>query len=105
MAKEKQKFEKGYEYRFNEEVFTIDEVIKHPVPMYRLKDEKDEVIVGKFYESELSLVQGGKDKAFRIDRIIKRRGRKLLVRWLGHGPKEGEWIDQSQLQCITPPST
>ncbi len=98
IAKDKGKFEKGYEQRFQEEIFIIDKVVEHPVPMYRLKDETNEPVIGKFYEPELSLIRGVKNKAFRIDRVLKKRGRKLLVRWLGLGPERDEWIDRSQLQ-------
>jgi len=40
IAKEKRTFEKGYEYRFHEQIFFVDKVIRHSVPIYVLKDER-----------------------------------------------------------------
>jgi hypothetical protein len=49
----KNKFEKGYTARWSEEIFKIIEVINSSPVTYRIKDENDEVIDGRFYESEL----------------------------------------------------
>ena len=41
---------------------------------------KDEEIVGKFYENEL---QKANQKELRIEKLIKRKGNKLYVKWGG----------------------
>ena len=98
IAKEKGKFDKGYEYRFHEQVFTVDKVIRHPIPVYTLKEENGEPVVGKFYESELSKACGVDDKKWKIDKVIRKRGNKVLVRWLGYGREYDSWIDKSALE-------
>jgi hypothetical protein len=97
IAKDKSLFEKGYEYRFTEELFVIDKVIPHAVPVYILKDLQGEPIKGKFYESELSLVRNFNEE-FIVDRILKRKRNKVLVRWLGYGPGHDSWIDKNALR-------
>jgi len=98
IAKEKGKFDKGYEYRFHEQVFTVGKVIRHPIPVYTLKEENGEPVVGKFYESELSKACGVDDKKWKIDKVIRKRGNKVLVRWLGYGREYDSWIDKSALE-------
>ena len=66
--------------------------------MYRLKDENDDPLKGKFYEAELSLVRGVQDKVWTIDKVIKVRGNKALVRWFGHGPEYDSWVPKSQVK-------
>jgi Integrase core domain len=98
ISKNKTKMEKGYEYRFSEEIYEITNVLAHPVPMYRIKDELGKPIKGKFYEPELSYVRNFATKEHQIDKVLQRRGKKVKVRWLGYGPEHDQWIDAS---CVT----
>ena len=66
---------------WSEEIFVISK-IKNTVPWtYVLNDLNGEEIIGTFYENEL---QGTKQNKFRIDKIIKRKGDKLYVKWKGY---------------------
>jgi Integrase core domain len=103
LAKDKSKLEKGYEYRFTEEIFKIIQVIRHSVPVYRLEDLTGGSIKGTFYEPELSLVRNFENREHQIDRVLRRKGNKLFVRWLGYGPEHDSWIDKSCMK--TNPST
>ena len=62
-----------------------------------MKGENGKQIKGRFYEHELSLVRGVKNKEFKIDKYIKERGKKVLVRWLGYGPEYDSWINKSDV--------
>ena len=46
-------FRKGYKPQFTKEVFEIVAVSSKKPPTYTIKDEKDEIIRGKFYQKEL----------------------------------------------------
>ena len=54
--------------------------------MYEMRDLGGEVIEGKFYEKELQAV--AEPKVFRIENILKKRGRgndrEICVKWLGY---------------------
>ena len=50
-------FTKGYEANFTKEIFVITEVFFGDPTMYKLKDLKEEEILGKFYQQELSPVK------------------------------------------------
>jgi len=98
IAKNKGKFEKGYEYRFQEQLFFVSKVIPHQVPLYILEDDRGKKLKGKFYEQEMSRVGDSKNKRTVIDRVIKAKGNKVLVRWLGYDKSHDSWIKKSDLK-------
>ena len=78
ISKYKNIFAKGYMPNWSEEVFVIKKV-KNTVPWtYVINDLNGEEIIGTFYEKEL---QKTNQKEFRIEKVIKRKGDKLYVKW------------------------
>ena len=72
------KYENIYVPNWSEEVFVIKNV-KNTVPWtYVISDFKGEEIVGTFYEKGL---QKTNQKEFRVEKVIKRKGNKLFVKW------------------------
>ena len=77
-----------------EEVFRIKKV-KNRVPWtYVIYDLNSEEIIGTFYEKEL---QKTNQQEFRIERVIKRKGNKLYVKWKGYDNSFNSWIDKKDL--------
>ena len=65
--------------------------VKNAVPCtYVIKDIKGEEIVGTFYEKDL---QKENQKEFRFEKVIKRKGDKLYVKWKGYNNSFNSWID------------
>ena len=80
ILKYKNVFAKGYVPNWSEEIFVIKKV-KNTVPCrYVITDLKGEKNVGTFYENEL---QKTNRKDFWIEKVIKRKGAKLYVKWKG----------------------
>ena len=52
-----------------------------------------EEIAGAFYEKELKKT---KQKEFRIEKVIKRKGDKLHVKWRGYNNYFNSWIDKKR---------
>ena len=78
ISKCKNIFAKGYVPNWSEEVFIVNK-IKNTVPWtYTINDLNGEPITGTFYEKEL---QKTNQKEFRIEKILKRKGDKLHVKW------------------------
>ena len=74
-------FAKGYTLNWSEEVFVIKKV-KNTVPWtYVINDLNREEIIGTFYEKEL---QKTNQEEFRIEKVIKRKGDKIYVKWKGY---------------------
>ena len=99
LSKAKEIFDKGYLPKWTEEEFFVNAVDTKFLPvMYEVRDHRNEIIRGKFYEEELQLVIN-KDEVYRIERVIRTRGqgtdKQALVKWKGY--KDPEWIPHSNV--------
>ena len=94
ISKYKNIFAKGYMPNWSEEVFIISK-IKNTVPWaHVVNDLNGEKIIGTFYEKEL---QKTNQQEFRIEKVIKRKGDKLYVKWKGYDGSFNSWIDKKDL--------
>ena len=93
ISKYKNLFAKGYAPNWSE-VFAINK-IKNEVPWtYVINDLNGEKITGSFYENEL---QKANQKEFRIEKILKRKGDKLYVKWKGYDNSFNSWINKKDI--------
>ena len=94
ISKYKNIFGKGYTPNWSEEIFVVKK-IKNPVPWtYIISDLNEKKIVGSFYEKEL---QKPNQKEFRIEKVIKRKGSKIYVKWKEYNNSFNSWIDKKDL--------
>ena len=97
MSKYKNIFAKGYTLNWSEEVFVINKV-KNTVPWtYVINDLNGEEIIGTFYKKEL---QKTNQEEFRIEKVIKRKGDKIYVKWKVYDNSFNSWIDKKDLVNI-----
>ena len=69
--------------------------IKSTVPWtYVINDLNGEEIIGTFYEKELQKID---QREFRIEKVIKKKGDKLYVKWKGYDNSFNSWIDKKHL--------
>ena len=69
--------------------------IKNTVPWtYVINNLSVEEIIGTFYEKEL---QKTNQEEFRIEKVIKRKGNKLYVKWKGYYHSFNSWIDKKDI--------
>ena len=93
-SKYKNIFAKGYMPNWSEEVFIINK-IKNTVPWtYVTNDLNGEKITGSFYEKELRKTN---QKEFRIEKVLKKKGDKLYVKWKDYDNSFNSWIDKKGL--------
>ena len=59
---------------------------------YVISDPNDEKIVGTFYENELE--KKTNQKEFKIEKVIKRKGDKLYVKWKHYDNSFNSWINK-----------
>ena len=94
VSKYKNIFAKGYTPNWSEEPFVINK-IKNTVPLtYVISDLNGKKITRSFYEKEL---QKTSQKAFRIEKVLKRKDDKLYVKWKGYDNRFNSWIDKKDL--------
>ena len=94
ISKYKNIFAKGYAPNQLEEVFVVS-IIKNAVPWtYVFNDLNGEEIKERFYKKES---QKTNQKEFRIEKVIKRKGNKLYVKWKGYNDSFNSWIDKKNI--------
>ena len=94
IPKYKNIFAKGYTPIWSAEIFVIKKV-KNTVPWtYVINHLNGEEIMGTFYEKEL---QKTNQEEFRIEKVIKRKGDKMYVKWKGYDNSFNSWIDKASL--------
>ena len=94
ISKYKNIFAKGYMPNWSEEDFVVSK-IKNIVPWTHVtNDVNGEETIGTFYEKEL---QKTNQQEFRIEKVIKRKGNKLYVKWKGYDNSFNSWINKKDL--------
>ena len=94
ISKYKNIFAKGYTPNWSEEIF-VTKGIKNTVPWtYVINDLNGEEIIRIFYEKDLQKIN---QQEFRIEKVMKKKGNKLHVKWKGYDNSFNSWIDKKRL--------
>ena len=89
------KTSKEYTQKWSEEVFVVSK-IKATIPWtYVISDLNGEPITGSFFGKELRKTSQEK---FRIEKVIKRKGDKLYVKWKEYDDSFNSWINKKDLE-------
>ena len=94
ISKYKNIFAKVYMPNWSEELFVIKK-IKNTVPWtYIINDLNGEEIISTFFENEL---QKTDQKELRIEKVLKKKGHKLYVKWKGYDNSFNSRIDKKDI--------
>lgn len=91
VSKYKSLFEKGYTPNWSTEIFKIVKVSPTEPITYHIVDLDGDRIKGGFYESELQ--KTNLTDVYLVEKIIRRKGNKVFVKWLGFDDKHSSWIN------------
>ena len=97
-------FTRAYDQTYSGEIFQISKrYYRGNLPVYRLKDLQGDELIGTWYNSELLPLEIDLDKtSFKIDKILKRRGKgknkEVLVSWKNYPQKFNQWIPERDLE-------
>ena len=94
ISKYKNNFAKGYTPNWCEKVFVVSKIKNRVSWTYVINDLNGEEIIGTFYEKEL---QKNNQKELRIEKVIKKKGDKLYVKWKGYDNLFNSWVDKKDL--------
>ena len=94
ISKYKNIFAKGYTPNCSEEIFVIKEIKNIVLWTHVINDLNGEETIGTFYENEW---QRTNQQEFRIEKVIKRKGDKLYVKWKGYDNSFHSWVDEKDL--------
>ncbi|XP_045208785.2 uncharacterized protein LOC123560684 [Mercenaria mercenaria] len=94
----KRPFQREYDERWTMEYFIVAERGKKAgIPFYKLKDLQGDEIKGSFYSNELTKIIVDKTTTFRLEKVLKRSGNRVLVKWMGWSDKYNSWIHKSKV--------
>lgn len=93
ISKYKSRFYKGYTPNWSTELFTIKHVNRSKPVTYNIQDQHKNNVLGTFYEEELQ--KTNHPDVYLVEKVIKKKGRKLYVKWLGLNDSENSWIDRN----------
>jgi len=88
-------FEKGYTPKYTFEIFKVTNINKKFPFTYLLEDYDKNPIAGQFYEKEL--IRAKYPHHYLIERVLKKKGRKSLVKYLGFDNKYNQWINSDEV--------
>ncbi|MES9885142.1 MAG: DDE-type integrase/transposase/recombinase [Sedimenticola sp.] len=95
-------FTRSYQEHWSAEIFKIrSRFLIQGIPLYKLKDFKDEIVKGNFYEEELQKVAKEEDSLWFIERKVRKRKRDGKIEWLvkfeGWPDKYNMWISEEDI--------
>jgi hypothetical protein len=96
ISKYKSVFDKSYTPNWSSEIFKISKVQRTQPVTYMLTDYQDNEIKGAFYTEELQKVKF--PDVYLIEKIIKRKGDKLYVKWLGFDSSHNSWVNKNDVE-------
>ena len=96
-------FTRAYDETYSGEVFQVYKRYHRIIlPIYRLRDLQQEEIKGTFYESELKKVNVDPDQTWKVEKVLKSRGRRrnkqYFVKWKYYPKKFNSWISASDIE-------
>lgn len=95
ISKYKKVFDKAYLGNWTNEIFTVA-CVKPTIPTtYKVKDYREELIEGSFYNYELKKAKF--PNVYLVEKVLRRKGDKVLVRWLGFDGTHDSWVHKNEV--------
>ena len=103
ISKLKTPFHRGWHQTFTNELFIIiKRYKKQGIPHYIIKDYLNRVIDGTFFQNELQLSKiNYHSHNFKIDKVLRKKGNKSLVSWIGWPKDYNSWIPNIDIKNLS----
>lgn len=95
ISKYKHIFEKGYTPNWTTEIFKIRSVQNTYPVTFLLEDYQGHEIQGGFYKEEIQRTRF--PNTFLVEKVLKTKGDKAYVKWLGFSSQHNSWINKSEI--------
>ena len=79
---------------WSEKIFVVSKIKNTVLQTYVISELNGEKLAGSFYEKEL---QKSSQEKFRIEKVLKRKGDKLCVKWKRYDNSFNSWIGKKDL--------
>lgn len=99
-------FQREHDIRWSQEIFEVAlRFARQGQPVYLVKDIRGELIRGSFYQRELLAAPDPNKGVWKIEKIVRRKGRppnvQYLAKWVGWGPEFNSWVNASDVRDIS----
>ena len=99
----RQKFDRGYDVKWGGEIMTVVKRYRNQnINLYKLTGYDEDPIAGSFQEWELQKVSRDADAIYKIDRVIRTKGRgkkkMAFVSWLNWSSRFNSWIPYGEIE-------
>ena len=96
-------FQREYDIKWSGEIFKIsNRFVRQGQPIYKIIDWFNKPVKGTFYQKELQKVNVSNADIFKIEKILKYKGRgknkQAKIRWLNWPKRFDSWIPVSELK-------
>lgn len=95
ISKHRHVFAKMYKPNWSNEIFTIAKIQNTNPRTYILADTQKYNILGAFYTHEIKKVKH--PDVYLVEKVIRRRKNKVLVKWLGMSSTHNSWISKDNV--------
>lgn len=95
VSKYREAFTKGYTPNWSNEIFKITNVRLTNPTTYILEDGSKQQIKGGFYEYELQKTKHPHVQL--VEKVLRRKGTQIFVKWLGFDKSHNSWISKSDI--------
>lgn len=95
ISKYKAEFHKGYTPNWTTEIFLIIKVNDTNPVTYQIEDQRKQKILGSFYKEELQ--KTNHPNTYLVEKVLRKKGKQLFVKWLGLNDEENSWINESDI--------
>lgn len=95
ISKHREAFTKGYTPNWSTEIFKIAKIKLTNPTTYIIADGTDQEIRGGFYEQELQKVKH--PDVYLVEKVLRRKGNKVYVKWLGLDKSQNSWISKNNV--------
>ena len=106
LAYNRYKFSRDYQQKWTTELFKISaRLIKQNISVYKLVDLMQDPVLGVFQEDEMQFVQSDENIYWNIDKLLKKRKRKVRIEYLvsfqGYPSKFNSYVPESDIKNLT----
>jgi hypothetical protein len=95
ISKQKAIFDKSYFINWTPELFRIRKINSSYPVTYLLEDIQGQEIKGSFYNEELQKARF--EDVYLVEKILRKKGKKVFVKWLGFDKSHNSWIDKNNI--------
>jgi len=97
----KEKFDREYDQKWSTETFkVVKRFRREQISLYEIEDWYGELLEGSFYRKELQKVIIDDNEEYIVEKILKKDGSNVYVKWRGWPNKFNTWMPSKDVKIL-----